>query len=178
MTTLVFFVENHLLALAALELVRRHDYVRINELNSYIHALTSELAIVRNERDQYRAEMVRLNLIAPNFGMTRYGRANLHHSIISNRIEEAVVGAQEGEELVADADHGFNLGMENRFPATNVFVLALDIQQSNIRMTEVMSHIAELNSEIAKVSSERDQFREALERINNNNPGWGRFRFR
>ena len=68
--------------------------------------------------------------------------------------------------------------MLNRVPATNVFVLALDIQQSNIRMTEVMSHIAELNSEIAKVSSERDQFREALERINNNNPGWGRFRFR
>ena len=50
MTTLVFFVENHLLDLATLELVRRHDYVRINELNSYIHALTSELAIVRNER--------------------------------------------------------------------------------------------------------------------------------
>jgi hypothetical protein len=99
MTTLVFFVENHPLALAMLELVRRHDYVRINELYSYIHALTSELAIVRNERDRYRAEMVRLNLIAPNFGMTRYGRANLHHSIIFNRIEEAVVGAQQGEDF-------------------------------------------------------------------------------
>ena len=172
MTTLIFFVENHLLALATLELVCRHDYVRINELNSYIHTLTSELAIVCNEREQLRVEMVRLGIIGPDFGM------NPRHPINRYPLEEAVVGAQEGEELVADADHGFNLGMENRSPATNVFVLALDIQQSNIRVTEVMSHIAELNSEIAKVSSERDQFREALERINNNNPGWGRFRFR
>ena len=175
MTTLVFFVENHLLALAALELVRRHDYVRINELNSYIHALTSELAIVRNERDRYRAEMVRLNLIAPNFGMTRYGRANLHHSIISNRIEEAVVGAQQGEDFFPD-DHGYNLGMENRFPAADIFALALDIQQSNTRMIELMSHINEVTSEIANVSSQQDQFRAALESFNNNIIGWGRFR--
>jgi len=174
MTTLVFFVENHLLALAALELVRRHDYVRINELNSYIHALTSELAIVCNERDRYCAEMV-LNLIAPNFGMTRYGRANLHHSIISNRIEEAVVGAQQGEDFFPD-DHGYNLGMKNRFTAANIFALALDIQQSNTRMIELMSHINEVTSEIANVSSQRDQFRAALESFNNNIIGWGRFR--
>ena len=163
---------NRLLALAALEVVRRHDDLRMIELNYHIHELTSELAIVRNEREQLRVEMVRLGIIGPDFGM------NPRRPINRYPREEAVVGAQEGEELVADADHGFNLGMENRSPATNVFVLALDIQQSNIRMTEVMSHIAELNSEIAKVSSERDQFREALERINNNNPGWGRFRFR
>jgi hypothetical protein len=103
--------ENHLLALAALELVRRHDYVRINELNSYIHALTSELAIVRNERDRYRAEMVRLNLIAPNFGMTRYGRAHLHHPINSNRLKEAVVGAQQGEDFFPNDRRHFCFGI-------------------------------------------------------------------
>ena len=167
--------ENHLLALAALELVRRHDYVRINELNSYIHALTSELAIVRNERDQYRAEMVRLNLIAPNFGMTRYGRAHLHHPINSNRLKEAVVGAQQGEDFFPN-DHGYNLGMENRFPAADIFALALDIQQSNTRMIELMSHINEVTSEFVNVSSQRDQFRAALESFNNNIIGWGRFR--
>ena len=52
--------DNRLLALAALELVRRHDDLRLIELNSHIHDLTLELAIVRNERDQSRAEMVRL----------------------------------------------------------------------------------------------------------------------
>ena len=43
--------DNHLLALAALEVVRRHDDLRMIELNYHIHELTSELAIVRNERD-------------------------------------------------------------------------------------------------------------------------------
>ncbi len=39
---------NRLLALAALDLVRRHDDLRLIELNSHIHDLTLELAIVRN----------------------------------------------------------------------------------------------------------------------------------
>ena len=167
--------DNRLLALAALEVVRRHDDLRMIELNYHIHELTSELAIVRNERDRYRAEMVRLNLIAPNFGMTRYGRANLHHSIISNRIEEVLVGAQQGEDFFPD-DHGYNLGMKNHFPAADIFALALDIQQSNTRMIELMSHINEVTSEIANVSSQRDQFRAALESFNNIIIGWGRFR--
>ncbi len=55
--------DNRLLALAALELVRCHDDLRLIELNSHIHNLTFELAIVRNERDQSRVEMVRLNFI-------------------------------------------------------------------------------------------------------------------
>jgi hypothetical protein len=75
--------DNRLLALAALELVRRHDDLRLIELNSHIHDLTLELAIVRNERDQSRAEMVRLNIIGPDFGMTRYGRVHQHHPINS-----------------------------------------------------------------------------------------------
>jgi len=160
--------DNRLLALAALELVRRHDNLRLIELNSHIHDLTLELAIVRNERDQSRAEMVRLNIIGPDFGMTRYGRVHPHHPINRNRLEEAVVGTQEGEELVAD-DQGFNLGMEN-------FALALDIQQSTTRMIELMFYINELTSEIANVSSERDQFRAAIENFNNRIIGWGRFR--
>ena len=126
--------DNRLLALAALEVVRRHDDLRMIELNYHIHELTSELAIVCNEREQLRVEMVRLGIIGPDFGM------NPRRPINRYRLEEAVVGAQEGEELVADADqHGFNLGMENRlFPATNVFVLALDIQQSTKCMIELM----------------------------------------
>ena len=35
--------DNRLLALAALELVRRHDDLRLIELNSHIHDLTLEL---------------------------------------------------------------------------------------------------------------------------------------
>jgi hypothetical protein len=167
--------DNRLLALAALELVRRHDDLRLIELNSHIHDLTLELAIVRNERDQSRAEMVRLNIIGPDFGMTRYGRVHPHHPINSNRPEKPVVGAQEGEELVAD-DQGFNLGLENRFPAADIFALALDIQQSTTGMIELMFYINELTSEIANVSSERDQFRAAIENFNNGIIGWGRFR--
>ncbi len=40
-----------LLALAALELVCHHDDLCMIELNSHFHDLTSELAIVCNERD-------------------------------------------------------------------------------------------------------------------------------
>jgi hypothetical protein len=145
--------DNHLLALAALELVCRHDDLRLIELDSHIHALTFELAIHRNKRDQSHAKMVRLNIIGPDFGMTRYGRAHPHHPINRNRLEEAIVRAQEGKELVAN-DHGFNLGMENCFSAADIFALALDIQQSTTRMTELMSHINELTSEIANVTSE------------------------
>ena len=116
-----------------------------------------------------------LNIIGPYFGMTRYGRVHPHHPINPNSLKDTVVRAQEGEELVAD-DHGFDLGMENHLPADVIFTLALDIQQSTIRMIELMSHITELTSEIANVSSERDQFRAAIERFNNNIIGWGRFR--
>jgi hypothetical protein len=119
--------------------------------------------------------MVRLNMIGPDFGMTRYGRVHPHHPINCNCLEEAVVGAQEGKELVADY-HGFNLGMENCFPAANIFAFALDIKQSTTRMIELMSHINELTSEIANVTSERDQFRAAIENFNNGIIGWGRFR--
>jgi hypothetical protein len=167
--------DNRLIALAALELVRHHDNLRLIELDSNIHNLTFEPAIHCNERDQSRAEMVRLNIIGPDFGMTRYERVHPHHPINRNCLEEAVVGAQEGKELVAD-DYGFNLGMENRFPAANIFALALDIQQSTTRMIELMSHINELTSEIAYVTSERDQFRAAIENFNNGIIGWGRFR--
>jgi hypothetical protein len=108
---------NRLLALAALELVRRHGNLRLIELDFHIHDLTFQLTIHCNERDQSCAEMVRLNIIGPDFGMTRYGRVHPH--------EEAVVGAQEGEELVAD-DHSFNLGMENCFPAADIFAYTHD----------------------------------------------------
>jgi hypothetical protein len=40
--------DNRLLVLAALELVRRHDNLRLIELDSHIHDLTFELAIHRN----------------------------------------------------------------------------------------------------------------------------------
>ena len=73
-------------------------------------------------------------------------------------------------------DQGFNLGMENCFPAADIFALALDIQQSTTRMIELMFYINELTSEIANVYSERDQFRAAIENFNNGIIGWGRFR--
>ncbi len=119
--------------------------------------------------------MVRLNIIEPDFGMTRYGRVHPHHPINHNRLKEAVVRAPEGEELVDD-DNSFNLGMENCFPAADIFALALDIQQSTTRMIELMSHINELTSDIANVTSEQDQFRTAIENFNNGIIGWGRFR--
>ncbi len=167
--------DNRLLDLDALELVRRHGNLRLIKFDSHIHDLTFDLAIHRNERDQSRAEMVRLNIIGPDFGMTRYGRVHPHHPINCNRLEEAVVGAQEGKELVAD-DQGFNLGMESCFPAADIFTLALDIQQSTTRMIELTSHIKELTSEIANVTSEQDQFRAAIGNFNNGIIGWGRFR--
>ena len=154
--------EKCLLALAALELVHRHDDLRMTELNSHVLELTSELAIVRNERDESHAEMDRLNIII-------HGRDRL-----SNRLEEGAVGVQGGEDLVVD-DQGFDIGMENRHPADDIFALAMDIQQINTRMTEVISHIDELKDVLADVTSERDQFRKAIDR-HNNNDGWGRFR--
>ena len=91
--------EKRLLALAALELVRRHIDLCMTELNSRVLGLTSELAIVQNERDESRAEMDRLNIIIR-------GRDRL-----SNRLEEGAVGVQGGEDLVVD-DQGFDIGME------------------------------------------------------------------
>jgi hypothetical protein len=43
-------------------------------------------------------------------------------------------------------------------------------------MIELMFYINELTSEFANVSSERDQFRAAIENFNNGIIGWGRFR--
>ena len=63
--------------------------------------------------------------------------------------------------MVAD-NHSFDLGMENRIPSANIFALAMDINTSTICMIEIMSHIDELTSEIAKVTSERDQFNTEL----------------
>jgi hypothetical protein len=167
--------DNRLLALATLELVRRHNVLRMIKLKTHIHDLTFELANVCNEKDQSRAEMVRLNMIGPDFGMTRYSRVRPHHPINHNRLKEDVVGAHEVEQLVAHY-HSFDLGMENRFPAINIFALAMDVKQSTIRIIELMSHINELTSEIANVTSERDQFRTAIENFNNGTIGWGRFR--
>jgi hypothetical protein len=166
---------NRLLALATLELVRHHNDLRMIKLKTHIHDLTFELANVCNERDQSRAEMVRLNIIGPDFGMTRYSRVHPHHPINHNRLEEEVVGAQEVKQLVADY-HSFDLGMENRFLAINIFALTMDIKQSTIHIIELMSHINELTSEIANVTSERDQFCAAIENFNNGIIGWGRFR--
>ena len=99
--------------------------------------------------------------------MNRYGRVYLHHPINPNHLEEAVVRAQEGKELVPN-DQGFDLGMENPPPTADIFALTLDIRQSTKCMTELMSHITELNSEIANVTSVQDQFQAAIERFNNN----------
>jgi len=148
--------EKRLLALAALEVVRRHDVLRMTELNSHVLELTSELAIVRNERDESRAEMDRRGII---HGSDR----------LSNRPEGAV-GVQGNEDLVVD-DQGFAAGIDNRHPADDIFALAMDIQQITTRMTEVISHIDELNDELADVTSELDQFRYAIY-----GDGWGRFR--
>lgn len=149
--------EKRLLALAALEVVRRHDDLLMTELNSHVLELTSELAIVRNERNESRAEMDRRRIII--HGSDR----------LSNRPEGAV-GVQGNEDLVVD-DQGFDIGMENRHPTDDIFALAMDIQQITTRMTEVISHIDELNDELADVTSEQDQFRDWL-----NGDGWGRFR--
>ncbi len=73
-------------------------------------------------------------------------------------------------------NHNFDLGMENRFPSADIFAIALDINNSTICMIEIMSHIDELTSEIAKVTSEQDQFNAAIESFNNGIIGWGRFR--
>ncbi len=85
---------NPLLALAALEIVRRHNNLRMIKLETHIHNLTLERANVCNEREQSRAEMVRLNIIGPDFGWV-----HLHHCINHNRLEEDVVRAQEGKHI-------------------------------------------------------------------------------
>ena len=100
------------------------------KLKTHIQDLTLERANVRNEREQSRLEMVRLNIIGPDFGLVRP-----HHRINPNRLKEDVVRAQQGKQLVAD-NHSFDLGMENRFPSANIFALALDINNSTIRMIE------------------------------------------
>jgi hypothetical protein len=69
--------EKRLLALAALEVVRRHIDLCMTELNSRVLGLTSELAIVRNERDESR-----LNIIKQE------------RDRLSNRLEEGAVGVQ------------------------------------------------------------------------------------
>ena len=141
--------EKRLLALAALEVVRHHDYLRMTKLNSHVLDLTSELASVQNERDENRAEMVRRGYI--QLENIRPGeRTNLH----------------PGDE------QEFAAGSENRHTADDVCALAMAIQQLNTRMTELISHIDELTVDLAYVTYERDQMRDWLAK----NSPWGRFR--
>ena len=141
--------EKRLLALVALEVVRRHDALRMTKLNHHVLDLTSELASVQNERDENRAEMVRRGHI--QLENIRPGeRTNLH----------------PGDE------QEFAAGIENRHTADDVCALAMAIQQLNTRMTELFSHIDELNVDLAYVTYERDQMRRWLDR----NSPWGRFR--
>ena len=141
--------EKRLLALAALEVVRSHDELRMKKLNSHVLDLTSKLASVQTERDEKRAEMVsrghtHLENIRPG------ERTNLH----------------PGDE------QEFAAGIENRHTADEVCALAMAIQQLNTRMTELISQIDELNVDLAYVTYERDQMRHWLAR----NSPWGRFR--
>ena len=88
---LPLLAEKCLLALAALEVVRRHDALRMTELNSHVLELTSQLTIVRNERDESHAAMDRLRIII--HGSDR----------LSNRPgPEGAVGVQGGNDLVVD----------------------------------------------------------------------------
>jgi hypothetical protein len=66
----------------------------------------------------------------------------------------------------------FAAGIENRHTADDVCALAMAIQQLNTRMTELISHIDELNVDLAYVTYERDQMRHWLARSS----PWGRFR--
>ena len=141
--------EKRLLAVDAMEVVRRQDEIRMTELISHVLNLTSELASVQNERDVNRAEMVRRGDI--QLENIRPGeRTNLH----------------PGDE------QEFAAGIENRHTADNVCALAMAIQQLNTRMTELISHIDELNVDLAYVTYERDQMRHWLARSS----PWGRFR--
>lgn len=141
--------EKRLLALDALEVVRRHDDLRMTKLNSHALDLTSELASVQNERDEIRAEMVRRGILQPE-NIRPGERTNLH----------------PGDE------QEFAAGIENRHTADDVCALAMAIQQLNTRMTELISHIDELNVDLAYVTYERDQMRHWLARSS----PWGRFR--
>jgi hypothetical protein len=142
--------EKRLLALDALEVVRRHDEIRMTKLNSDVLDLTSELASVQNERDEDRAEMVRRGYIQPE-NIRPGERTNLH----------------PGDE------QEFAAGIENRHTADAVCALAMAIQQLNTRMTELISHIDELNVDLAYVTYERDEMRYWLA-----SSPWGRFRLR
>jgi hypothetical protein len=142
--------EKRLLALDALEVVHRHDGLRMTQLNFHVLDLTSELASVQNERDENRAEMVRRGYI--QLENIRPGeRTNLH----------------PGDE------QEFAAGIENRHTADDVLcALAMTIQQLNTRMTELISQIDELKFDLAYVTYERDRMRDWLAR----NSPWGRFR--
>ena len=141
--------EQRPLALAALDVVRSHDTQRMTDLNSLFLDLTSKLASVQNERDETRAEMVRRSILQPE-NIRPGERTNFH----------------PGDE------QEFAAGIENRHTADDVCALAMAIQQLNTRMTELISHIDELNVDLAYVTYERNQMRDWLA----SSSRWGRFR--
>ncbi len=140
--------DERLLALYALDVVRRHAELRMTNLNAHFLDLTSELASVQNERDENRAEMVRRGIIQPE-NIRPGERTNLH----------------PGDE------QEFAAGIENRHTADDVCALAMTIQQLNTRMTELISQIDEHKSDLAYVTYERDRMRDWLA-----SDPWGRFR--
>jgi hypothetical protein len=141
--------EKRRLAVNALDVVRRHDELHMNSLNSHVLDLTSKLASVQNERDETRAEMVSRGILQPE--NIRPGETTHLHP---------------GDEQEVAA------GIENRHTADDVLcALAMTIQQLNTRMTELISQIDELKFDLAYVTYERDQMRNWLA-----GGPWGRFR--
>jgi hypothetical protein len=140
--------ETRPLALAALEVVRSQDELSMTRMNYHVLDLTSELAIVQTERDANRAEMVSRGYIQPE-NIRPGERTNLH----------------PGDE------QEFAAGIENRHTADDVCTLAMDIQQLNTRMAELISQIDELTVDLAYVTYERDKMRDWLA-----SSPWGRFR--
>ena len=140
--------DKRLLALGALDVVRSHDTQRMTDLNSHFLDLTSKLASVQNERDETRAEMVR-----------------------RGSIQRQNIWSDERTNLHPGDEQEFAAGIENLHPADDVCALAMAVQQITTRMTELCSHIDELNDELADVTYERDKMRHYLD-----GGAWGRFR--
>ena len=143
--------ETRPLALAALEVVHRHYVLRMTELNSHVLELTAGFVSARKERDEIRAEMDRRGLI------------QLRNIWSGEGINWINLDTGDEQEFAA--------GIENRHPADDVCALAMAVQQITTRMTELCSHIDELNDELADVTYERDKMRHYLD-----GGAWGRFR--
>ena len=143
------------LVLAAFGIVRHQCTLHLNVLTSGIAPLTSDLDNITDERDNLHTEMVRIGIIGCRWEMEYFGRDRLDEPINPLPEQVAVGGNLEDE--------------------VNILVIALDIQLTTERMTQVSSHISKITIAIDDFTNKRDQFRKEIEIFNTTGTYWGWF---